>query len=339
MTGPIPSERAKPASASLPLYVNGAEKFGERVQRDVSRLDRVELSTLQLNVGKYCNQTCAHCHVGAGPHRKEIMTEETASRIVEWLGNTQISTVDITGGAPELNPNFRRIVAHVRRQGRRVIVRSNLTVVFEPGEEDLIDFYRKNEVELTCSLPCYLEENVDAQRGDGVFEKSIHALQKLNEAGFGPPGALVLNLVYNPVGDYLPPPQGVLEADYKRELRKLYGIRFHRLYTITNMPITRFASFLKASGKWESYTARLREAYNPETLPDLMCRNLISVGWDGALYDCDFNQMLGMSLGNGRPLKLWDVAPAELLGREILLDEHCFGCTAGAGSSCGGALT
>ena len=327
-----------PATTSLPLSSIGAPKFIDRIRGDAANLDRTELSTLQINVGKYCNQKCAHCHVGAGPHRREIMTEETASRIIEWLEDSQIPNVDITGGAPELNPHFRRIVTRARSKGRNVMVRCNLTVVYEPGEEDLIDFYRENRVELICSLPCYLEENVNAQRGDGVFEKSIRALRDLNEAGFGPPGDLPLNLVYNPVDDHLPPPQEALEADYKRELLRRYGIRFHHLYTITNMPITRFASYLKVTGKLDSYMATLREAYNPGTLPDLMCRSLISVGWDGVLYDCDFNQMLDMSLGNGTPLKLWDVAPADLLGREILLGEHCFGCTAGAGSSCGGAL-
>ena len=328
-----------PAHISLPLSSNGAVSFIDYIREDTSLLDRTELTTLQINVGKYCNQTCAHCHVGAGPHRKEIMTEETASRIIEWLENTQIPTVDITGGAPELNAHFRRIVSSARRKGRHVMVRCNLTVVYEPGQEDLIDFYRDNRVELICSLPCYLEDNVNAQRGDGVFEKSIRALRDLNEAGFGPPGELDLNLVYNPVDDNLPPPQEALEADYKRELLKRYGIRFHHLYTITNMPITRFASYLKVNGKLDSYMATLREAYNPETLPGLMCRNLISVGWDGVLYDCDFNQMLDMSLGNGTPLKLWDISPEDLLGREILLGDHCFGCTAGAGSSCGGALS
>lgn len=327
-----------PAHISLPLSSNGAVKFTDRIREDVSRLARAELSTLQINVGKYCNQTCAHCHVGAGPHRMEIMTGETASRIIEWLEDTQIPNVDITGGAPELNAHFKRLVASARSKGRHVMVRCNLTVIYEPGQEDLIDFYRENRVELICSLPCYLEENVNAQRGDGVFEKSIRALQELNEAGFGPPGDLALNLVYNPVDDNLPPPQEALEADYKRELFKRYGLRFHRLYTITNMPITRFAGYLKANGKLDSYMATLRGAYNPGTLPGLMCRNLISVGWDGVLYDCDFNQMLDMSLGNGTPLKLWDVAPDALLDREILLGDHCFGCTAGAGSSCGGSL-
>ena len=328
-----------PAHISLPLSSNGAVSFIDRIREDASLLDRTELTTLQINVGKYCNQKCAHCHVGAGPHRKEIMTEETASRIIEWLEDTQIPTVDITGGAPELNDHFRRIVTSARLKGRHVMVRCNLTVVYEPGQEDLIDFYRENRVELICSLPCYLEDNVDAQRGDGVFEKSIRALRDLNEEGFGPPGELELNLVYNPVDDNLPPPQEALEADYKRELLERYGIRFHHLYTITNMPITRFASYLKVNGKLDSYMATLREAYNPETLPGLMCRNLISVGWDGVLYDCDFNQMLDMSLGNGTPLKLWDISPEDLLGREILLGDHCFGCTAGAGSSCGGALS
>ena len=328
-----------PASISLPLATDGAVKFTDRIREDVPLLGRTELTTLQINVGKYCNQTCAHCHVGAGPHRKEIMTEETANRITEWLEDTHIPTVDITGGAPELNAHFRRIVTSARRKGRHVMVRCNLTVVYEPGQEDLIDFYRDNRVELICSLPCYLEDNVDAQRGDGVFEKSIRALRDLNEAGFGPPGELELNLVYNPVDDNLPPPQEALEADYKRELLKRYGIRFHHLYTITNMPITRFASYLKVNGKLDSYMATLREAYNPETLPGLMCRNLISVGWDGVLYDCDFNQMLDMALGNGTPLKLWDISPEDLLGREILLGDHCFGCTAGAGSSCGGVLS
>ncbi len=327
-----------PAPISLPLASNGAEKFGDRVRRDVPHLRRTELTTLQINVGKYCNQTCAHCHVGAGPHRKEAMTEETANRIIAWLEAAPIPKVDITGGAPELNPHFRRIVTRARARGRHVMVRSNLTVVFEPGEEDLIDFYRENRVELVCSLPCYLEDNVDTQRGDGVFEKSISALQALNEAGFGPPGELALNLVYNPVGDHLPPPQEALEAEYKRELLRRYGIRFHHLYTITNMPITRFAGFLKAHGKLDSYMALLRESYNPDTLSALMCRNLISVGWEGTLYDCDFNQMLDMRLGNGKPLKLWDVTPEDLLGRDILLGDHCFGCTAGTGSSCGGSL-
>jgi radical SAM/Cys-rich protein len=313
--------------------------FARRVREDTPRLDRLTLATLQVNVGKLCNQTCAHCHVGAGPHRREIMTAETAERVLAWLAGTSIPAVDITGGAPELNPSFRRLVAACRALGRRVMVRHNLTVMFEPGQEDLPAFFRAQGVELICSLPCYLEENVDAQRGQGVFVKSIEALRRLNAAGFGPPGGLTLDLVYNPVGEHLPPPQEALEADYRRELGARYGLRFHSLFTLANMPITRFASHLKRTGRAESYMELLRGAYNPATLPGLMCRHLVSVGWEGTLYDCDFNQMLGMAIRNGRPLKLWDLKPEDLLGREILTGGHCFGCTAGAGSSCGGALT
>ncbi|MEE9275824.1 MAG: arsenosugar biosynthesis radical SAM (seleno)protein ArsS [bacterium] len=327
------------ASSLLLLRDQGAgEGFARRAGRDAPGLGRIDLLTLQINVGKLCNQTCVHCHVGAGPHRKEIMTRETADRILKWLAASRVPAVDFTGGAPELNPNFRRLVEGARALGRRVMVRCNLTVIFEPGMEGLVDFYRGQRVELICSLPCYLEENVDAQRGEGVFEKSVEALRRLNAAGFGPPGDLLLKLVYNPLGDYLPPPQADLEADYRRELGRRYGIRFNELFTLANMPISRFAGLLKKGGRLGAYMRLLREAYNPDTLPGLMCRHLISVGWEGSLYDCDFNQMLEMALANGRPLKLWDVTPAQLIGRGILLGEHCYGCTAGAGSSCGGAL-
>jgi len=291
-----------------------------------------------VNVGKLCNQMCNHCHVGAGPFRREVMAAETAGGVLAWLARSAIPTVDITGGAPELCPSFRYLVSGARALGRHVMVRHNLTVLFEPGMEDLAEFFRGEGVELVCSLPCYLEENVDAQRGEGVFGKSIAALKLLNGLGFGPPGGLALHLVYNPVGDHLPPPQGALEEDYRRELGSRFGVRFNSLYTIANMPIARFASHLKRTGRMESYMALLRGAYNPGTLPGLMCRHLISVGWEGTLYDCDFNQMLGMALSNGRPLKLWDLEPGDLLGRPILTGEHCFGCTAGAGSSCGGAI-
>ncbi len=329
-----------PNEQALPLIENETPPtvFSRRVRQDASTLDRTSLTTLQINLGKLCNQTCEHCHVGAGPHRKEIMTGKTADRVLEWLAASEIPTVDITGGAPELNPSFRRIVEKARALGRQVMVRCNLTVIFEPGMDWLVDFYRGQRVELICSLPCYLEENVDAQRGDGVYEKSIRALRLLNDAGFGPPGDLQLKLVYNPIGAYLPPPQKALEEDYRRELGERFGIRFNELFTITNMPITRFSSYLKVSGQRESYMVLLRGAYNPDTLPGLMCRNLISVGWEGTLYDCDFNQMLDIAVGNGRPLKLWDTSPENLIGRAIRLGDHCFGCTAGAGSSCGGAL-
>jgi len=327
-------------SAALPTIETGERNthFQTRIAEDAGRLDRTSLGTLQVNVGKFCNQTCEHCHVGAGPHRKEIMTSNTAGRILDWLASSDIETVDITGGAPELNPNFRQIVETARALGRHVMIRCNLSVIFEPDMEWLPAFYREQGVELICSLPCYLEENVDSQRGEGVYEKSIRALLALNEVGFGPPGELTLNLVYNPVGAHLPPPQKELEEDYRRELGERYGIRFNELFTITNMPISRFYSYLKISGQAESYMNMLRTSYNPDTLPGLMCRNLISVAWDGTLFDCDFNQMLDMSLGNGTPLKLWDSLPENLIGRDILTGNHCFGCTAGTGSSCGGAL-
>jgi len=300
--------------------------------------ERTSLTTLQINVGKYCNQTCSHCHVGAGPHRKEVMTGETAERVIEWFAASQIQAMDITGGAPELNPSFRRIVKSSRGLERHVTVRNNLTVIFEPGMEWLPGFFRDQNVELICSLPCYLERNVNIQRGENVYEKSIDALKIFNEIGFGPPGELVLNLVYNPVGTHLPPPQKPLEDCYRRELGERHGIRFNQLFAITNMPISRYASYLKVSGQMNSYMELLRTSYNPETLPGLMCRNLINMGWEGTLYDCDFNQMLDMALGNGRPLKLWETTAKELIGRGIATGDHCYGCTAGTGSSCGGAL-
>ena len=329
-----------PTTFPLPVHTakNQSNTFLNRIRQDTPRLDRAGLGTLQVNVGKLCNQTCAHCHVGAGPHRKEIMTRETAAKVLDWFALSEIPVMDITGGAPELNPSFRFLVEGARALGRHVMIRHNLTVALEPGQEDLISFFREQRVELICSLPCYLEENVNAQRGDGVFEKSVEVLRRLNAAGFGPPGDLLLKLAYNPLDDYLPPPQAALEEDYRRELGGRYGVRFHELFTLANMPITRFLSYLKANGKIESYMSLLRESYNPDTLPGLMCRQLISVGWEGTLYDCDFNQMLEMALGNGKPLKLWEVRSEDLIGSAILTAEHCFGCTAGAGFSCGGAL-
>ena len=300
------------------------------------KIDRISLKTLQINLGRICNQTCKHCHVDAGPHRKESMTIETSLKILHWIKKYRVSIVDITGGAPELNPNFRKIVLECKNLGIHVIVRCNLTVIFEEGQNDLCEFYKKNKVELICSLPCYLEENVDSQRGDGVFEKSILALQKLNSLGYAKAEDLILRLVYNPQGDSLPPLQRELEIEYKVQLKKRFNIQFNELLTITNMPINRFRTFLKRTNKLENYFLLLKNSYNPETINSLMCRHLISVDWKGFIYDCDFNQMLNMKLSNR---KLWDYSLKELIGQEIKTNDHCYGCTAGSGSSCGGSLT
>ncbi|MDE2998606.1 MAG: arsenosugar biosynthesis radical SAM protein ArsS [Gemmatimonadota bacterium] len=316
----------------------GPVSFGTRLRREGVVLRRDALETLQINVGKLCNQACRHCHVDAGPNRTEVMTRETMQSILTFLAATDIPMVDITGGAPEVNPDFRFLVKQVRRLGRSVMVRCNLTVIFEPGLEDLPDFYREHEVELVCSLPCYLEENVDQQRGKGVFFDSIEALKRLNEIGYGEPDSgLLLHLVYNPIGASLPPPQAELEADYKRVLDERYGISFNRLFTITNMPISRFNDYLRRRGEYDGYTRTLRDRFNAQTIDRLMCRFLVSVDWEGNIYDCDFNQMLDMHL-SGRPKKLWEVSPGWLVDRRIRIADHCYGCTAGAGSSCGGEL-
>tara|TARA_B100000686_G_C16791802_1_gene979211 strand:+ start:436 stop:1410 length:975 start_codon:yes stop_codon:yes gene_type:complete len=299
-------------------------------------IDRISLNTLQINLGRVCNQTCNHCHVDAGPHRKESMTLDTSLKILQWIKKNKISIVDITGGAPELNPNFRKIVSECRNLGIHVIVRCNLTVIFEEGQDNLSEFYSKNKVELICSLPCYLEENVDSQRGSGVFQKSILALQKLNSLGYGKVEDLILRLVYNPQDDSLPPPQKELEIKYKIELKKLFNVEFNELLTITNMPINRFRTFLQRSKKLQNYFLLLKNSYNIKTIDSLMCRHLISVDWKGFIYDCDFNQMLNMKLSNE---KLWDYSPEELIGKKIKTNDHCFGCTAGSGSSCRGSLT
>lgn len=309
-------------------------------QNGFGPLLREETTTLQVNVGKRCNQACHHCHVDAGPKRTEMMPRYVAERLLNILSNSpSVQTMDITGGAPELNPNFRFLVAESRRLGRHVIDRCNLTILFEPGMEDLADFLAGNGVEIIASLPCYTAANVDKQRGRGVFEKSIDALRQLNRLGYGLPNSpLVLNLVYNPLGVSLPPPQDRLEADYKRELRSQFGIEFHHLYTLTNMPIQRFAAFLEQNGKYAEYMGLLVNHFNPGTVSALMCRSLVSVGWNGQLYDCDFNQMLEIGLGAG-PQTIWDIdSVSDLSGQRISTGSHCFGCTAGAGSSCGGAL-
>jgi radical SAM/Cys-rich protein len=307
----------------------------------VGGLTRGAPQTLQINVGKLCNQACHHCHVDAGPKRTEIMGRAVAQRVLEIAAASgSIRTLDVTGGAPELNPHFAMLVEGARAIGRAVIVRCNLTVLFERGMEGLVDFYRRNRVELICSLPCYTVENVERQRGRGVFEKSIDALRRLNAAGYARGDGLRLSLVYNPVGPVLPPAQAELEARYREELGRNFGVSFDRLLTITNMPIARFAGQLERWGKFDDYMGLLVNHFNPATVDGLMCRQMVSVGWDGGLYDCDFNQMLAMALrARGRPVSIWDVTDLSALeGGAVAVGAHCFGCTAGAGSSCGGAL-
>ncbi|HZP43958.1 MAG TPA: arsenosugar biosynthesis radical SAM (seleno)protein ArsS [Candidatus Binatia bacterium] len=303
-------------------------------------LRRSRTTTVQVNVGKRCNQACHHCHVEAGPTRTEAMDARVVDRVLALVAaSPDVALVDVTGGAPELNLHFRRLVTEARRLGRRVIDRCNLTVLFEPGMEDLAPFLAANGVEVVASLPCWGAENVEKQRGRGVFEKSIAALRDLNALGYAQPGSgLVLDLVYNPVGAFLPPPQATLEARYREELRARFGIEFRRLLTITNMPIRRFADALRRAGELGAYLGLLVNHFNPATVPGLMCRSLVSIGWDGRLYDCDFNQMLELPLGGG-PRTVWEVDDVGALAeRPIATAAHCFGCTAGAGSSCGGAL-
>ncbi|MBI1873176.1 MAG: arsenosugar biosynthesis radical SAM protein ArsS [Acidobacteria bacterium] len=313
-------------------------------EHGLAPLVRARVTTLQVNVGKFCNMACHHCHVEAGPKRTEMMPRQVAERVVTLLEqNPGVEIVDLTGGAPELNPNFRWLVRQIRRLDRRIIDRCNLTVLFEPGMEDLAEFLAAHEVHIVASLPCYQAENVEKQRGRGAFEKSIAALKRLNVLGYGQPGsALELDLVYNPLGAFLPPPQAALEANYKEELARLFGIEFRQLLTITNMPIKRFADFLERTGKLEAYMGLLVNHFNPATVPELMCRSLLSVAWNGTLHDCDFNQMLDIALGASSTTgarTIWDMTSLEALtGCRVATGSHCFGCTAGAGSSCGGAL-
>jgi radical SAM/Cys-rich protein len=297
------------------------------------------IGVLQVNVGKLCNQTCRHCHVDAGPERREVMTRETMAACLDVLARSGIPTLDVTGGAPEMNPHFRWLVAEARKLGRHVIDRCNLTILLTAGHDDLPDFLAEQRVEVVASLPCYLAENTDAQRGEGVFGKSITALRRLNALGYGrPDSGLLLTLVYNPLGPTLPPPQPALEAAYRRELAARYGVTFNRLYTITNMPISRFLDDLVRSGRHDEYLAKLVAAYNPEAAAGVMCRTTLSVGWDGKLYDCDFNQMLELSLAAGLPQHIRDFDPDALAGRRIVTGQHCYGCTAGSGSGCQGAI-
>jgi radical SAM/Cys-rich protein len=297
------------------------------------------ITVFQINVGKFCNQSCRHCHVDAGPERTEQMTRETAELCISALARTDIPTVDITGGAPELNPNFRWLVERARELGRHVMDRCNLTVLLLKPQADLAEFLASYRVEVVASLPYFQSAQTDAQRGEGVFEKSIRAMQMLNRRGYGVEGSgLVLNLVHNPVGAFLPAKQEAAEAQFRRELMRRHGVAFNNLYTITNMPISRFLEFLIQSGNYEGYMERLANAFNPAAAAGVMCRFTLSVGWEGTLYDCDFNQMLDLPLGNGAPRHIRDFDLAKLATRRIITANHCYGCTAGSGSSCGGAV-
>jgi radical SAM/Cys-rich protein len=297
------------------------------------------IEVLQINVGKVCNQTCAHCHVDAGPERAEVMTQETMQACLRAVESAQIPTVDLTGGAPELNPHFRWLVAEARRLGAHVIDRCNLTIMLAAGFTDLPEFLAEHQVEIVASLPCYTAENVDRQRGEGVYVRSVETIRVLNRLGYGRPGTgLELSLVFNPLGPSLPPPQAALEVDYRRELAERHGLVFNRLYTITNMPISRFLDDLIQAGRLEEYLDRLVAAFNPRAVEGLMCRTMISVGWDGALYDCDFNQMLEIGLTQPQPRSIFNFDAAALARRPIATFMHCFGCTAGSGSSCQGTL-
>jgi len=337
--------RANPlASASEQLRIlstpNGFPPFEEKLRSaGLSPLAATGVTVFQINVGKLCNQTCHHCHVDAGPDRKEIMTRETAEQCIRALAQTQIPTVDITGGAPELNPNFRWLVEQARALGRHVIDRCNLTVLLLAAQADLAEFLAQHNVEVIASLPYYRAAQTDAQRGLGVFDKSIEALHKLNQLGYGREGTgLALNLIYNPVGAFLPPKQEAIEAQFKRELERQHGIVFNHLYTITNMPISRFLEFLLQTGNYEGYMERLVNAFNPAAAAGVMCRYTLSIGWDGTLYDCDFNQMLELPIGFGAPQHIRDFDASVLDRRPIVTSNHCYGCAAGAGSTCAGSI-
>lgn len=299
-------------------------------------LTRGAFETLQINVGRKCNQTCTHCHVDAGPTRTEMMDEATAHKVGDWIIQHRPKTVDITGGAPEISEFFRYFVETARSVGSHVIDRNNLTIIETKTHAYLPEYLAEHQVEVVASLPCYLEDNVDSQRGNGVFQKSMSALKKLNAVGYG--STLPLTLVYNPIGAKLPPDQAELEADFKIELKARYGVEFTRLFAITNLPIARFAVDLRESGQWDSYMELLANSFNPATVDGLMCRSTLNIGYAGEVFDCDFNQMLRMQQHNGKPLYLWDVTPESMASQAILTANHCFGCTAGAGSSCTGAL-
>jgi len=319
-------------------FAKASVGFDEKLAAHNLELRAATIDTLQVNVGKLCNQACKHCHVDASPTRTEIMSREIIEQVLTAIRKFKIPMLDITGGAPELNPSFRYLVGEARAAGAAIIVRHNLTVMFEDGQEDLPEFFREHRVEVISSLPYFLQQQTDAQRGRGVFEKSIKALRRLNAVGYGIEKDLNLNLVYNPTGAFLPPAQTSLETDFKREMKTRYNVSFDNLYTITNMPIKRFLGYLRRSGNEERYMQKLLDAFNPAAVEGLMCRNLISVDWLGKLYDCDFNQMLELGIENSLPQTIGEFDPNRLMRRQIMTGAHCFGCTAGAGSSCGGVV-
>jgi radical SAM/Cys-rich protein len=321
------------SSVQFPLFENKLGEIG------LAPLLPTQLEILQINLGKLCNQTCKHCHVDAGPDRKEIMVKETMQQCLAVLKNGPFHTLDITGGAPEMTPHFRWLVEEAAAMGKKVIVRCNLTIIVaNPKYRDLPAFFKANRVEVVSSLPYFNSRKTDSQRGEGVFDRSIEALQLLNTEGYGVEGSgLVLNLVYNPTGAFLPPTQAGMERDFKRALKQQFGISFNQLLTITNMPISRFLEYLIESGNYEGYMEKLVTSFNPSAAAGVMCRNTLSVSWDGYLYDCDFNQMLDLKIGKDKPLHIREFDEKWLAKRGIILNQHCYGCTAGAGSSCGGA--
>ena len=318
--------------------IQSSAGFDEQLAKNNLELKAARVDTLQVNVGKLCNQACKHCHVDASPIRTEIMPRKIVEDCLDVLRKHDIPTLDITGGAPEMIPDFRYLVTEARKTVSKIIVRHNLTVMFETGQEDLPEFFAENEVEVVSSLPYFLATQTDAQRGTGVFEKSVEALKRLNRVGYAAEARLILNLVYNPTGAFLPPAQSAIEKDFKRELQARYDVSFNNLFTITNMPIARYLDWLRRSKNEAAYMEKLINAFNPATVDQLMCRGQISVDWRGNLYDCDFNQMLDLKVENRMPQTIADFDSAKLSNRSIVTGAHCFGCTAGTGSSCGGAV-
>lgn len=325
-------------ASEIKIPISGPH-FHEVLKAQGLSLQHERPSELQINLGKLCNLACHHCHVDAGPKRTEIMSWDVMEKILEWAERAQIKRVDLTGGAPELNPDFRKFCDRLLSLGVQITSRCNITVLYEPGQQDLAQWYAERKIRLVCSLPCYTEDNVDAQRGKGVFDKSIAGLQLLNSLGYGIDSSLPLDLVYNPVGAFLPPEQMGLEQDYRQMLAENFDIQFSTLMAITNIPINRFAHALQRDNELDDYQHLLVTNFNADTVEQLMCKQLINLDWEGRTFDCDFNQMLDIPLAGGAETYLWNLNIDEVQGKPIATNRHCFGCTAGAGSSCGGTLT